>query len=236
MIISFRDSREICRECLDIESASQDMCSKPTLSTCLPTFPRAAYQAFKPFSTSFLDLVTAFWRSVNTTFGSSPVRRRVLAVSKCWSRRILRGPEDEVDVDEESCSRAWREVEMSIFWILRIQDYGNGGQGDGVQMTCISKEPKLPLRFWFVSASINKDVPIKSLHLFKTERESYPTQNEPRHCNGEACRIQMWRYAEFSTVRHSLPRSSCTEPAHFLALELMAFSFRLQCHDGRQAR
>ena len=47
-----------------------------TLSTALPTLPRAAYHAFNPFSTSFFDRVICFCRSVMTPLGSSPADKR----------------------------------------------------------------------------------------------------------------------------------------------------------------
>lgn len=49
-----------------------------------------------------------------TALGLSPARIRSLACAKWVSRRAFRGPEDDVEVDDESCSSALNAAAISV--------------------------------------------------------------------------------------------------------------------------
>lgn len=51
--------------------------------------------------------------------GSSPLAIRSRACAKCFSSSELRGPEDEVDGDEERASSADRAAEISLVLMMK---------------------------------------------------------------------------------------------------------------------
>lgn len=97
--------------------------SRRTFSTFLPTFPSAEYHALSPFSTSFFARVTLPWSSVMTSLGGWPARRRSRATAKWLSRRMERGPEEEVALDVASASSAVSAAETSAVDIAMVDGW-----------------------------------------------------------------------------------------------------------------
>ena len=104
-----RDGREVWWKVLSFSSVqltSSSLGRWHTFSTALPTPPRPAYQPFSPFSTSFFALTTCFCRSETTAVGSSPSCIRWRARANCSSSSTVRGPEAEVDGEDDRPSSA----------------------------------------------------------------------------------------------------------------------------------
>jgi hypothetical protein len=122
VIVGRGDGSEVGRECLARDSARthpyQAMTNGWNVARLSPL----------TFSTSFFALTTDFCKSVITTRGSSsPDKSRWRASEKCSSSRALSGPEDEVEVEEASCSSAVRAADMSMArgrcWLVRSEEY-----------------------------------------------------------------------------------------------------------------